>query len=351
MALTDPESFGQVVAPAQTESLLFEKEVASYDEAIQVIIKRLDSWDKESKGDQAFSTYVNGLKTHILENQDEIERNAAIYSGAEDSNVGSSSKVYSLDEYKQEGGAEAFFVELQKKLDTWRSSVEEGFLQNTIRSVQKYMHENKDILATSIQGQLVEAQKTEQPYTNGTPEKSPSIVQGVGSSNDGKTLGGPPSEVAQPVNDPSIKAEEAIVAVVSTEAPVAKNSPTPSGKSLYRAGEKKDFIWYKDEHSKTPTEVKREQGVGSSGITEFKPSQSKMDVDNPVPREAGVAESGITEFKPSQTKMDVDNPVPREAGVAESGITEYIKFEESKKASFKSNLRVVLDAIRESHEI
>jgi len=322
MALTDPESFGQVAAPAQTESLLFEKDADSYDAAIQMISKRLDFWVKESKGDQAFAEYVENLKNNILENQDEIEKNAAIYSGADVERSQNTSKVYSLDEFKLEG-SEAFFVDLQNKLSIWRED-SEGFLKDTIRSVQKYMHENKDILSAATQGQLVEAQKTEQPYTNGTPDKSPDIVQGVGSGHDGKTLGGKPTAATSPSTNPSVKAEDAVVAVVSTEEPTTKSSPTPSGKSSYRSGEKKEFIWYKDEHSKAPTEVKREQGVGSSGITEF---------------------------KPSQTKMDVDNPVAREQGVAESGITEYIKFEESKKASFKSNLRAVLDAIKESHEI
>lgn len=357
MALTDPESFGQVAAqpqvPAQTEGVLIEKDATNYGEAIQMVTKRLDFWVKESKGDQAFAAYVENLKTNIIENQDEIERNAAIYSGADEHSQNSPSRVYNLEEFKQEG-TEAFFVDLQNKLTVWRES-SEGMLKDTIRSVQKYMHENKDILATANQGQLVEAQKTEQPFTNGTPEKSPDVVQGVGSGHDGKTLGGAPKDpstmpVAN-VEEKEEKEEKKEEVAAPEETKPAASTPTPSGKSLYRSGEKKEFVWYKDDHSKAPTEVKREQGVAASGITEFKPSQAKMEVDNPVPREQGVEESGITEFKPSQAKMDVDNPVPREQGVEESGITEYIKFEESKKAAFKSNLRAVLSAIKESYEI
>jgi len=356
MALTDPESFSQVAAPPTVANPILEKEANSYGEAIQMINGRLDTWVKEEKDDILFVEYANHLKNNILENQDEIEKNAAIYSGADEhTSTGETSRIHKLDEYKPEGSAEAFFITIQKKLDIWRESVADSFLKDTIRSVQKYMHENKDILASSISNALVEAQKTEQPYTNGTSEKSPDVVQGVGSANDGKTLGGAPTDRStmpqSNVEEDKEESKEEVVAVVAEIEPEAKPSTTSSGKSSYRNGEKKEFIWYKDEHSKAPTEVKREQGVTSSGIKEFKPSSAKMDTDNPVPREQGVEPSGIREFKPSSAKMDIDKPVPREQGVAESGITEFIKMQESKKASFKTNLRAVLSAIKEQHEI
>jgi hypothetical protein len=153
-------------------------------------------------------------------------------------------------------------------------------------------------------------------------------------------LGAAPNEPStQPLTNPSIKAEEvAVIAQIK-----------PEGKNLYRKGEKKDFIWYKDGNSKAPTEVAREQGVEGSGIKEFAPSKVKMDVDNPVPREQGVEGSNISEFTPSKAKMDIDNPVPREQGVESAGIKEYIKMEEN--SNYQTNLRLFLRAIKESNEI
>jgi hypothetical protein len=352
MSLTDPESFGQVVeAPQVAESLLFEKEAESYEEAIQMVLKRLNLWASEEKGDQDFTSYVNNLKDSILNSQDEIERNAAMGSEA----------MATLSEFKISDSSEAIFVNIQTKLKTLLASLEEGLLFYTVKAIQKFMHENKNELAASLdhatssnsdeviappsrEFSLDESKedprKTEQPYTNGTPEKSPDVVHDVGSANDGKTLGGAPTDQSTlPSTDPSVKAEETVVAVVA--------EVKPQGKSPYRKGEKKDFIWYKDDRSKAPTEVPREQGVAGSKISEFTPSKAKMDMDNSVPREQGVEGSKINEFNPSKAKMELDNPVPREQGV-ESAPKEFIKFEESSK--YQSNLRAVLRAIKESHE-
>jgi hypothetical protein len=189
-----------------------------------------------------------------------------------------------------------------------------------------------------------EAQKTDKPWSNGSSEEkeSPVITNSVGSSGDGKTQGGAPSEPStQPMTNPSIKAEETEVEV---DVKVKVDEAKPSKSSLYRKGPTKDFVWYKDDNSKAPTDVQ------ASGITEFKPSQEKMEIDNPVPREMGVEESGITEFDAKKENVvDLANPVPRDEGVEESGIREFIKMNES--SSYQMDLRLVLGAIKESYEI
>jgi hypothetical protein len=232
MALTDPESFSQVTSPQVDESLLFEKEVESYDEAIQIINKRLDSWTNKDS-DQDLKSYVDGLKEQIEQNKDKIVYNATM--------LDNSNSELSLREFKSEDSSEAIFIDIQTKLKNWVDSLSEGILKSTIKSVQKFMHENKDILSTSTKHidsniiptpsktySLDEAQKTEQPYTNGTSEKSPDVVHSVGSNNDGKTLGAAPNEPStQPLTNPSIKAEEvAVIAQIK-----------PEGKNLYRKGE------------------------------------------------------------------------------------------------------------------
>jgi hypothetical protein len=340
MALTDSESFGQVSSPVVDESLLFEKEVETYDEAIQAINKRLDGWVKEEAGDVDFASYVKELKDHIEQNKEDIIYSATMQDA--------SASELSLTEYKAENSAEAIFINIQTRLKNWFNSLEEGLLKSTIKSVQSYMHENKNtlssissnidsaILPSPTKTYSLDESTTEQPYTNGTSNTSPTVTHDVGSTNDGKTLGSPTTDKSTaPLENPSIKTE----------------SPTGSekGKNLYRNGEKKEFVWYKDNHSKAPTEVAREQGVQSSGITEFTPSKEKMDIDNPVDKEQGVQSSGITEFTPSKEKMDIDNPVDREQGVEASNIREYIKVEENSK--YQSNLRVYLRAIKESFEI
>jgi hypothetical protein len=199
--------------------------------------------------------------------------------------------------------------------------------------------------------------KTEQPYTVSSKQKIPTpITHGVGSSNDGKTQGGAPTDPSTlPMTNPSVLAEETEVETpketeVEVDVEVKVDEAKPSKSSLYRKGATKDFVWYKDDNSKAPTEVPREQGVQASGITEFKPSQEKMEIDNPVPREMGVEASEITEFDAKEkNEVDLANPVPREEGVADSGIREFIKMNES--SSYQTDLRLVLSAIKESHEI
>jgi len=338
MALTDQESFGQVVE----NNVLVEKDIENYDQAFEVIFKRLDVWKGEEKDDQELAQYIDGLKQAIEDNKDEISANAAMNSTSEPAPI-RPKKVYKLDEFKGSSPEEAIFLNLQSKLNVWYESVEEGILKYTIKAVQKFMHENKNELATSLQGALVEAQETEQPYTNGTAEKEvPSQVHSADAS-DGtetsKTLGGAPTDAS---TLPQANVEEDTVVAVVAEV-------KPSGKSTYRKGEKKDFIWYKDDRSKAPTEVPREQGVQASGITEFAPSKAKMDLDNPVPREMGVEESGITEYNASKSnKVDLSQPIARDEGVKDSP-KEYIKVQEGEK--YRSNLRVVLKAIKESIEI
>jgi hypothetical protein len=331
MALTDPESFGQVV-----EAPLLEKDVNSYEQAIKTVQDRLDFFAKEHKDDQVYQSYVSNLKEMITSNEDEILRNAAIFNSSDDV----------INEFKANNESEAIFIDIQQKLSRWFDSVDEGLLKYTIKAVQSFMHNNKDTLAASTDSTLVEAQKTITPFTNGTTEKeTPSVITN-GTSNQGsedsKSTGGAPTDPSTlPSTDPSVKAEDVEVVAAKVE--------VKSGNSSYRKGAKKEFVWYKDNHSKAPTEVPREQGVSASGITEFTPSKAKMEMDNPVPREPGVAESEISEFNVEKTnQVDLAKPISRDEGVKDAP-KEFIKVNES--ANYQSNLRAILRAIKESNEI
>jgi hypothetical protein len=341
MSLTDPESFGQVVERKAVTS-----EVESYEEAFSIIADRLEGWKKENIQDQAFARYVDNLKEQIIENQDKIASNAAMQLSAFDDAPRGGGKVWNLDEFKTEDPSEAIFVDLQKKLNEWVEALEDGILKFTIKATQKFMHENKNVLATSLQHELVENQEkeeeTKEVITNG---------HATSGSEDSKSTGGAPKdESTMPQSNVAENTEEKKEDVeVKAEVEVKKDEPTASGKSSYRNGGKKDFIWYKDTHSKEVAEVPREQGVQASGITEFKPSQAKMETDNPVPREMGVGKSEVSEYNVSDSnKVDMAKPVEREEGVSKAP-KEFIKMQEN--SEFRSTLRAVLKAIKESNEI
>lgn len=347
MALTDPESFGQVTAPVvETDNVLLERDADSWDSAIEIVNKRLDTWKKEAKGDQVFNVVVEELKNLIIDKKEEITRTAAIDQASgnndEDGNyIPKPSKEYTLDESTNVQGV---VQDIEKRIEKWLQNVDEGLLKYTLLAIRKFISdpENKSSLvatASSVsESVLVESgQETVMPYTNG---KTPAVITNGSDGAEGKTVGGAPTDTS---TLPQANVEESTVVVISPIKPT-------SGKSLYKKGETKDFVWYKDDHSKEVTPVPREIGVKSSGITEFAPSKAKMDVDNPVPREMGVEQSGITEYNAEKVnKVDNAIPVDREEGVENSGITEYIKFEES--AKYQSNLRAVLRAIKESTEI
>ena len=344
MALTDPESFGQVTSPTlavETNNVLLERDADSWDGAIEIVSKRLDSWKKEAKGDQVFNAVADELKNLIIDKKEEITRTAAINQASDDSDVIKSTKEIKLEKINNVQGV---VQDIQKRIENWLQNVDEGLLKYTLLAIRKFIsdHEVKNSLvaaASSVEeGVLVESgQETVMPYTNG---KTPAVITNGSDGSEGKTMGGAPID---PSTLPQANVEESTIVVI---APIKQ----ASGKSLYKKGETKDFIWYKDDHSKEVTAVPREIGVKSSGITEFAPSKAKMDVDNPVPREMGVEQSGITEYNAEKgNKVDMAVPVDREEGVENSGITEYIKFEES--AKYQSNLRAVLRAIKESTEI
>lgn len=344
MALTDPESFGQVTAPTpvvETNNVLLERDVDSWDGAIEIISKRLDNWKKEAKGDQVFNAVADELKNLIIDKKEEITRTAAINQAGDDSDTIKPSKEIKLEKIDNVQGV---LQDIQKRIENWLQNVDEGLLKYTLLAIRKFINdpENKNSLvaaASSVsEGVLVESgQETVMPYTNG---QTPSVITNGSEGSEGKTMGGAPTD---PSTLPQANVEESTVVVISPIKPT-------SGKSLYKKGETKDFVWYKDDHSKEVTPVPREIGVKSSGITEFAPSKAKMDVDNPVPREMGVEQSGITEYNvEKENKVEMAVPIDREEGVENSGITEYIKFEES--AKYQSNLRAILRAIKESTEI
>lgn len=340
MALTDQESFGQVAAIPQQENVMVEKEVENYDEALNVIFKRLENWKKEEAGDQMFSAYVDGLKSEIENNKDEISQNAAM--GA-------------MVEFRADDTNTALFMNIAGRFNKWLNSVADDMLKATIASVVKFLHTNKDTLATATQSvsqdpgespQLAAPSKTYSLDEEQDKNKSPAVIQnGTASqgSEDSKATGGAPTD---PSTLPQANVEEE-----TKEEPKEESTPAPevkqsSGDSKYRSGPKKDFVWYKDNHSKDVKEVPREQGVQAAGITEFAPSKAKMDTDNPVPREQGVQDSKITEFNAEKNnKVDMAKPIDREEGVIASP-KEYIKFKEN----YQSTLRAVLRAIKESHE-
>lgn len=329
MSLTDQESFGQVV-----ERKAITSDVDNYDDAFALIEQRLDGWKKENAQDQEFGRYVDVLKEQLIENKDKIASNAAMQLAAQD-DTARPQKVWKLDEFKAENPSEAIFMDIQSKFNQWVEALDEGMLKDTIKATQKFMHENKDILATSLQHELVENQEKD-VITNG---------HATSGTEDSKSTGGAPKDES---TMPKANVEEQETPKAE-EPPIEKQETTPSTKSTYRSGEKKDFIWYKDNHSKEVKEVPREQGVQASGITEFKPSQAKMETDNPVPREMGVGKSEISEYNVEDSnKVDLAKPVEREEGVSKAPL-EFIKMQES--SQYRSTLRAVLKAIKESNEI
>lgn len=328
MALTDPESFGQVVE----NNIMLERDAETYDQAFQMIFKRFDAWKNEEKDDQEFSQYVDNLKQNIEDKRDEVETNAAINASSEETPI-RKPRVFKLDEFKAESPEEAIFVNIQTKLQHWFDSADEGILKATIKSVQKFMHEHRGELSTAFQPALVEEQKKDETpgvITNGSAEFG---------SETSKATGGAP----QPETMPQANVEENVTVVVASVKESPKNSST------YTHGEKKDFIWYKDNHSKPVSEVPREQGVKASGVTEFKPTSAKMEVDNPVPREMGVEKSEIDDYNVEKgNKVDLAKPVARDEGVQDSPL-EYIKMQENK--NYRGDIQLMLKAVKESIEI
>jgi hypothetical protein len=297
-------------------------EVSDYNEALEQFFLRLDFWVRQEQGDQEFRKYAFILKDLIKTNFEAIKSDA---------------EIYSISSVVVETAINAVSTNIQGKLKVLYDSLPENPLKYFVKAVIKYFNNNKEKIGNMFNTPINENKEV---ITNRTASQG---------SEDSNTQGGKPTPEQVPDTDNfNEPVREEVEVIIKNVGPGDKVPEVVHKKSTLYSKEKKDFIWYKDTNSKTPTEVKRDEGVKGSGITEFTPTKTKMDVTNPVEREEGVSKSEITDFKVSEdNKVEMAIPVEREEGVSNAP-KEFIKFEENRK--YQENIKLIFRAIKESKE-